>query len=122
MRREGFVIRVVLALIAFVVFAAITVSEQNPMFLIISIVVAVIFLRFGRRRGHRRCGGHGSGAYSGGEYDDDDDIDGGWFGGDSGWFGGDGDGDGGGNGGGRGLGGPERGPTVTPRRGWWSLT
>ena len=63
----GLVIRAVLAFIAFVVFVAITVSEQNPVFLIVGIVVAVMFLRFGRRRARRRRGRYGGGAYFGGD-------------------------------------------------------
>jgi hypothetical protein len=97
-RRVEFAIRAVLTLVAFVAFVAIAASEQNPVFLIIGIVVAVIFLRFGRCRGRRRRGGHDGEAYLVGDYVND--TDGGWFRGDSGWFGGDGNGgNGGGNGG-----------------------
>jgi hypothetical protein len=82
----------VLALLSFAIFVLISVSEWNPVFAFIGIVIAVIFLRFGRGRRHRR---HGGGTYYG--WDDDSDS-GGWFGGDGGW--GNGGGDGGGNGGG----------------------
>ena len=90
----GNVIRAVLALISLVIFVAITVSEQNPVFVILGIVVAVIFLRFGKGRSRGSRGGDG-----GGDHGSDDS--GGWFGGDGGWGDGGGDG-GGGNGGGGG--------------------
>jgi len=69
-----------------VVFVAISVGEQNPMFVIFGIVVAVIFLRFGKGRSHGRRGGDGVGDYGG-------DDNGGWFGGDGGGGNGGGGGD-----------------------------
>ncbi|MBA4115370.1 MAG: hypothetical protein H0X71_02820 [Rubrobacter sp.] len=78
-------IRDVLALISLLVFVAISFSEQNPVFVIFGIVVAVIFLRLGKGRSRGRRGGDGEGDYG-------SDNNGGWFGGDGG--------NGGGNGGG----------------------
>ncbi len=86
----GNVIRAVLALISLMVFVAIAVSEQNPVFVIFGIVVALVFLRFGKGRSRGRRGGDGGG-YAGGDYDSGDNDDGGWFGGDGG--GGNGGGD-----------------------------
>ena len=47
--RVGNVIRTIMALVSLMVLVKISVSEKNPVFLLISVVVAVIFLRFGNR-------------------------------------------------------------------------
>lgn len=91
-------IRGALVLVSLALGVAIAASEEDPFFLLFGAVFAFVFWRFGRKR---RRGRHADAAYG---WDDDND-DGGWFGG---LFDGDGDGgdgDGGGDGGGNGGGG-----------------
>lgn len=65
----GNTIRGVLALVAFVLLAAVAVSEQNPVFLILGVITAALFLLFGRKRSHgRHGGGNGGEAYVGDYY------------------------------------------------------
>lgn len=66
----GVMLRGALALVLLAVCLVVTVTEDNPVFLILGVVFATVFLRSVRRR---RRGGRGGGAYGG-----DHSGDGGW--------------------------------------------
>ena len=94
----GILIRGILALVALAVFVAIWLSEDNPVYLFLGVIVAALFWNLGRRRRSSR-GRHVGGAASGWDGDDNDNG-GGWFDwGDGGGNGGDGGGGDGGGGG-----------------------